>query len=407
MLGIDHDYGPLPGVEAGVDALAAGDVAVDRGADAASPPADAGDEGFVFPADAGAATKLTLGDFHSCALFGGSGYAKCWGRGDDYGELGTGMFQSSGVPVDAMTPGLEDFFAGAHDTLRRALHARRVRGEGARRARRRDCRRRLSGAGRAEPRLPLAQPRSPLATRSRARRSGGVWCVGDGSLGELGNGALGVEAHAVQAQLGGPAKAVAAFYQHACALLMDGTVECWGDDSAGQIGNGKVTLVGVSTPSPVAGLASASAIGVGDTHSCALVGTGGGEVWCWGDNTYGELGDGTTKQQRRARPGSGRERRDHARGRRRARLRGEDYTVGFCWGHGASGELGNGSTSNQTSATRVSGIGGYPESLAAGGFHTCAMIAWPSVLCWGSNDFGQLGTGEGPTQQDKPVQVVW
>ena len=76
-----HDYGPLPGVEAGVDALAAGDVAVDRGADAASPPADAGDEGFVFPADAGAATKLTLGDFHSCALFGGSGYAKCWGRG--------------------------------------------------------------------------------------------------------------------------------------------------------------------------------------------------------------------------------------------------------------------------------------------------------------------------------------
>jgi hypothetical protein len=143
---------------------------------------------------------------------------------------------------------------------------------------------------------------------------------------------------------------------------------------------------------------AASAVGVGDDFSCAIVGDDANStVWCWGNNSGGQLGNGDPSVGESATPvqvegvkgaaalvcGSG-----HA-------CIGNDYTGGvWCWGKGGSGQLGNDDTSNAFTAVEVSGIGSFPQSLAAGGFHTCAILSSPKVVCWGANDFGQLGNGD-------------
>jgi cysteine-rich repeat protein len=74
---------------------------------------------------------------------------------------------------------------------------------------------------------------------------------------------------------------------HACALRADGGVSCWGDNSVGQLGDGTTTSSAV--PVNVSGITSATGVAVGDAHSCALLADG--TVQCWGDNTLHQLGD--------------------------------------------------------------------------------------------------------------------
>lgn len=395
--------------ESGTDGPPSGD------AREGAPPIDAGDSGIVYPADAGSVTKVTAGKFHTCAFFGDTGYAKCWGRNDDFGELGTGTGASSATPVYAMSPGLADLFAGAHDTC--ATLARD--GGGGECAGKGGLGELGDGIVDADSPAPVPTsvfPSAPIAIASGeaftcAVVSGGdVWCVGDGLLGELGNGASMMSLTAVKAQLGGAAKAVAAFYQHACALMVDGTVACWGDDSSGQIGNGNVTPdAGVLVPTAVAGVAGATAIGVGTAFSCALVGDdAGGDVLCWGSGASGQLGNGSTSSSPTPVQVQG------ATGATLLAVGGEhacasDVTTGgiLCWGQGGSGQLGNSDTSNHSTPVNVSNVGGYPESLTAGGFHTCALFATPNVQCWGSDDFGQLGDGKTNMDETAPVSVQW
>src|SRR5439155_200263 len=95
-----------------------------------------------------------------------------------------------------------------------------------------------------------------------------------------------------------PAAALDAGSFHTCALLQDGTVRCWGENDVGQLGNGTTDPSPGSpstfnpTPVTVSGITTAVAISAGGWHTCALLRDG--TVQCWGQNTYGQLGDGAT-----------------------------------------------------------------------------------------------------------------
>src|SRR5919201_308783 len=149
-----------------------------------------------------------------------------------------------------------------------------------------------------------------------------------------------------------------------------------------------------SAPAPVAAAASstASAVTAGFSHTCAL--TSAGTVKCWGDNYWGQLGDGTTRDRGTPVNVSGLPRGV------RAIAAGDLHTCALtaaggvkCWGDNASGRLGDGTTSERHTPVTVSGLASGVSVVAAGGNHTCALTAAGGVKCWGFNEYGQLGDG--------------
>jgi len=121
--------------------------------------------------------------------------------------------------------------------------------------------------------------------------SGQVKCWGENRSGELGNGTTSKQSSAVFVSSITTATSISAGGAQPCALLQDGTVKCWGNNSYGQVGNGTKNILPSTSPVQVSGITTASSIGVGGYGACALLTDS--TIWCWGDNTSGQLGDGT------------------------------------------------------------------------------------------------------------------
>ncbi len=184
---------------------------------------------------------------------------------------------------------------------------------------------------------------------------------------------------------------------HTCAVA-GGAAYCWGRNHYGQLGIGNVT--GQPSPTAVNGLSSGVvAMYAGDDHTCAL--NTSNALFCWGGNTYGQLGDGSTTHKLSP-PASA-----NFSGVSTAALGGQHTCViksgaVECAGNNAYGQLGNGTTTD--ASTPVQAIASGATSVAAGDFHTCAVVSG-AVRCWGRNNHGQLGTNtlnDSPT----PVQVI-
>ncbi len=234
---------------------------------------------------------------------------------------------------------------------------------------------------------------------------GAAKCWGDNFYGQIGDGTNTNPLHPVPVQTSGLGSGVAAISvggYHTCALTMAGAVWCWGRNAEGQLGDGTTTrrLVPVQVPGLTSGVV---AIDAGRSHTCAV--TTGGTLWCWGDNVSGQLGDGTTTQ--RLAPvqvsglGSGVQA-VSASGATTCALTSDG--AARCWGWNTHGQLGDGTTTPRLTPVQVSGLASGVQSIATGPHHTCARRNG-AALCWGRNDYNQLGDGI-TIESHVPTQVT-
>ena len=230
-----------------------------------------------------------------------------------------------------------------------------------------------------------------------------AWCWGRDDFGQLGNNATAIYSSPAlypNQVVGGLAfQSVTTGYLHTCALTTGGTVYCWGYNSDGELGIGSTKPDSVPHQVGV-GFAAVSA---GFSNVCALA--SGGAAYCWGFNANGELGTGASSATPDSVPTA------VAGGLTFATLStGAFHTCGittggvtYCWGYNYDGEVGDGSTTERDAPVPVSG-GLTFTSVVAGYFHTCGVTAGGAVYCWGLNDRGQLGDGT-TTNSSVPVRV--
>jgi len=187
---------------------------------------------------------------------------------------------------------------------------------------------------------------------------------------------------------------------HTCALVPVGGIDCWGENYYGQLGNGTTKNI-YTKPVAVSGISTAIEAAGGGEHSCALLSSE--KIDCWGYNKYGELGNGTTKNSATPVEVSGISNAIQV-------SAGYAHTCALlstgkidCWGENAYEQLGDGKTQNSSIPVEVSGIS-TATSVTAGAFGTCAVLSGGSVDCWGYGEFGELGNGK-TENSSVPVKV--
>ena len=227
-------------------------------------------------------------------------------------------------------------------------------------------------------------------------------CWGENDYGQLGDGTTAVDRTkpVVVTGLSG-VQSIVLGELHTCALLLDGTARCWGNNSDGQLGDG-TTVFQSTKPVTVTGLSGVQSIALGFYYTCALLLDG--TASCWGNNSWGELGAGPITNMPIPIAVTG--------------LSGvqsiaiwTDNTCALlsdqtsrCWGANFDGQLGNSATIDQSAPVAVTGLSGV-KSIAIGDDYACAVISDGTARCWGFNADGELGDGT-TTNRTAPAMVT-
>jgi len=238
--------------------------------------------------------------------------------------------------------------------------------------------------------------------------SGGIKAWGLGNSGQLGNGREGsgyFESEPVDV-IGIPDgwSKICPAYTHTCGIQEDGRAYCWGNNEFGQLGIG--TTTNALEPAEVTGPAGFYDIVGGDYHTCSIEPAG--ALWCWGRNDRGQAGDpavgdpilvpvrveAITAAVVDVAPGT-----LHT----CALLEAGEV---LCWGDNRYGQLGIGEGPDSTVPVTVSGLPTTIADIVSGYEHTCALMEAGDVMCWGHNDVGQLGDGTRDNIGYTPVSVV-
>jgi alpha-tubulin suppressor-like RCC1 family protein len=355
-----------------------------------SPPAGGGDT----------VAALALGYSFSCAR-SGAGAVKCWGSNGS-GQLGGGALD----PAYSVTPLRVSALASVTTIGAGQFHACAVAGEAVTCWGNNEC-----GEIGLDP-ATFTSATTPVTVAGAAGATaliGGevhtcaimgdrrVKCWGYNADGELGVATPSRSPDPVYVTSLTNVVGLAAGTVHSCAVLDDGRVKCWGSNSGDQLGNPSVpggTASAHSADPVLAGtLTTAVQVAAGEVHTCARLSSG--RVSCWGTNTFGVLGrtSGGGPDPVEVTSISGAT--AIASGNTHVCALLADRTV-KCWGYNYYGQLGNAAvggpswfTPDPVSVTSLSEVTG----IAAGQYHTCAMLAAGGVRCWGRNDSGQIGDG--------------
>jgi len=237
---------------------------------------------------------------------------------------------------------------------------------------------------------------------------GTAYCWGDNWRGQLGDGTQDPRSTPVAVVGGHRFNILDAGWAHTCGVTSDGETYCWGDNDFGQLGVTDRSRRFSLAPELVSGGIPFISIGTGGAFSCARARDE--SIYCWGDNHHGQLGDGTTDEQRTPGAVGGPVSPSAALGL------GQDHIcasgthgTAHCWGANYYGQLGVGSRENHLTPAEVQGVSGFLV-LGAGRHHTCGLArnhasASATVYCWGANGSGQLGNG-GESDSDLPVRIL-
>lgn len=181
-----------------------------------------------------------------------------------------------------------------------------------------------------------------------------------------------------------------------CGIKSDGTAWCWGTNSNGQLGNGTTTASNV----PVTTTGSWKLISAGGNHNCGI--RADGTAWCWGSNTNGQLGTGTTTSSNSPVQSSdtGPWKMVSAGGSHSCGLKNDG--TAWCWGFNSNGQLGNGGTTQSPAPVKI-GTDLW-ISISAGFQHSCGIKQDGTAWCWGNGNMGRLGNNS-TTSSSSPVAV--
>jgi len=303
-------------------------------------------------------TQISAGFQHVCAVKGGEAF--CWGR-NYKGQLGDGTQTDRSTPVKV---------TNIDSTIIQV------------------------SAGQA----------GTNAHSCAVSDNGKAWCWGDNYFGQLGLGHnLARTVPMLVSNLVNPTR-IAAGAMHTCAID-SGAVKCWGNNTSfGLLGNN--SALDVHYPVSSSGLDTGVVdIHAGAQHTCAL--NNGGAVYCWGSDSYGQIGDDATLAAKRV-PTlvSGLEsgvQSISAGLHMSCAIKGGEL---FCWGRNGSGTIGDGTTSTSKPVPTKASFNEAVTDITIGAVHACAMTSAGKNYCWGSNNNGQFGQAT-PVSSTSPVEVQY
>lgn len=367
-------------------------------------------------------TSVSAGAIHSCATTS-DGAAYCWGANYD-GELGTGNYNDYDTAVKVSGTGVAPLIftkvsaGSSHSCGLTATGAAYCWGDtyygigdGTSNGSKVPVQVLGSGSGS----LVFTDISAGTLYTCAINAANEVYCWGYNGNGQLGNGTT---ANALlPTKVVGSGTAPLQFTQVlasnyvTCALNTSGAAYCWGNNSYGGVGDG--TFTDRSSPTLVSGSGSGALIFTqikSGLASCAI--NASGEAYCWGHNSGGAVGDGTFTNRpsptKVVGSGAGSLIFTSISGSGANSCALNALHQAYCWGYGFHYAIGNMSTSDQNVPTWVMGTGTGPNafsSLSSGDAHVCGLTIDGEIFCWGSNDSGQIGNGLGP-KKIKPTLTV-
>ncbi|MDH5494056.1 MAG: hypothetical protein OEY14_19050, partial [Myxococcales bacterium] len=342
--------------------------------------------------------RIAGGAVHNCVALSTTDL-RCWG-GNTFGQVGDGSLMSRHGPVPIALPDVQRLAAGSFHTCAQTSTGVFCWGQNA------VGELGLPSATLPSSSTPVAIGRTLLGSDIEAGRdhtcvleAGRLFCWGGNEMGQLMADPALVPARDLPTEilgLSGAPSRIATRGGHVCALYPAGTIQCWGRNWYGQLGDGTQGLTPIFTPRDVLGITDAVEIAAGSNHTCAR--SAAGDVRCWGDNAYRQVGTGTaTAAYLEPSPVVLSGAAELAAGFLHTCARMMDGTV-KCWGDNLRSQCGRDgifefevlvpTTVLDGAGVPLSGV----QELVAGEQHTCARTATGHV-CWGDDRDGQLGDG--------------